>query len=187
MNTPSFARIFMRKINIHCSKDYECDDNNACTTDTCDNAICVYEEKLCEECGKDVKIEIKTTEYPQEIEWDILDSKLNSIVMSNVYYDIQNYLYIEEKCLQYGSYIFSISCGDNEQNQDGFFIFNVGDIIIDNDTLSQYTFIESTFIICNLNSQCFDYNGCTVDICNTTTNLCENTALENCGNCSFVD
>ncbi len=53
-----------------CSTDSECDDNNSCTTDTCDNssALCIHVDDA--ECTEPfLKVAVVTDNYPAETSW----------------------------------------------------------------------------------------------------------------------
>jgi len=94
-----------------CASDLDCDDLDDCTEDACLENTCIYSQMKCEDCGKvKVVVYIYTDWIPEEISWIVSmgSTGTGDVVMSgNSYSDIE-YLYVESKCSDLGTYTFSI-------------------------------------------------------------------------------
>ena len=52
---------------------------------------------------------------------------------------------------------------------------------------NQYLEEEILFTICSSNEECLDYDGCSEDLCNQKTKVCENKInSSNCSDCEWV-
>ena len=62
------------------------------------------------------------------------------------------------------------------------------DVLIYNESTNEKFEFEEFFTVCSTHSDCFDYDGCTIDVCDQETKLCENKVLKNadCIDCTWV-
>ena len=101
-----------------CASDSDCDDFDDCTEDVCKENTCIYSQmKKCEDCGKvKVVVSVYTDWIPEEISWIVSTGSTGTgdVVMSGYSYSDAEYLYVESKCVDLGTYTFSIfDSGDN--------------------------------------------------------------------------
>jgi len=94
-----------------CSSDTDCNDNDNCTSDRCSESnACVYEQKLCSECGSEAVVDFSKFDYSFNSAWEIRN-KNGAIFMSGGPYNTVKEVHNESKCLEVGEYSFAIANG----------------------------------------------------------------------------
>lgn len=180
---PSHVRINIRKLLSNCEKDLDCNDGNLCTSDRCIHRTCEYEDLACEDCGNMVYLKLIADEILEDLVWEIEDLNEKKIVRTS---GTQLSQLNDSSCFQIGTYQLSMYRGNKTMLENVKFKLLVGNSIADTGKIDRLHFIETVFIICSLDEDCFDYDGCTDDICNQTSKRCENIINPICNNCSNV-
>merc|ERR1712029_553239 len=91
------------------------------------------------------------------------------------------------KCLQFGNYKFSLSYDMNDTlSNDISYSLQAGNKVIDEYESNEFIGVEEEFTVCSSNSDCLDYDGCTDDLCNNNSKICENIDLSICVNCKDI-
>jgi len=150
--------------------------------------VCFYKKLPCDECGTNVDMKFTTNEYPDYFSWQIESVDNNRIIMSSDAILAASREYVESKCLSFGDYILLVTYDKNDtQNDNVTYSFEAGGITIFDGSTNGFYESEKFFTICKSNSSCVDYDGCTSDVCNAASRLCENEILKTqCNSCSNV-
>ena len=161
-----------------CSSDSDCAVDNSCITSTCDlnSNVCIEKKKSCSECGSKVSIEIRTDGYPSETYWAVANSR-NEEVLSGGPYNISNGFNTQSRCLEFGSYNFSIfdydgiCCNGDDDGGDGNYTVKLNNKALrTGGEFERAEFIP--FVICNIDAECNDQNECTEDVCDQEMRAC---------------
>merc|ERR1719203_180875 len=102
-----------QQLEIACSSNSECDDDDSCTNDICLLGSCVH-EPACSLCGKKaLKIDILNDYFPNEVNWEVNFSNDQLIASGNSGSE-PNAPYTRDICLSDGEHAFIIqdSAGD---------------------------------------------------------------------------
>ena len=178
-----------------CKHDANCYDYDACTTSECvdydrrDNGRCVYHNKTCDECGTNIIMSSTTNEFADHFSWEIINTESNRIFMSSESNLSPYTTYTESKCLPFGDYSIIARYSENQKKSENVLCLlqAAGVLIYDISTNEEFEF-EEFFTVCSSDSDCIDYDGCTIDVCDPKTKLCENKVLKNadCIDCTLV-
>ena len=94
----------------------------------------------------------------------------NRIVISELFLTTVNQLYIHNTYLEFRSYNFMISYDSNNTSLSNIsYSLKAGEVILFEDSNNTHLDSENEFTICSSNIDCYDYDGCTINICNETT------------------
>ena len=148
---------------------------------------CSYSTLLCSEYGTDVKVTLNTSELEDNIYWKIESKDYNRIIMASESNLKPLRSYSQLKCLAYGTHKFIVNYEENSTLVSNVsYSLKAADKPIFNDSTNDYIDFEEEFTICRSNSDCIDFDGCSTDICNQETNICENKLnnLTDCSNCN---
>ena len=129
-----------------------------------------------------------TNEYPVYFSWKIESVENNRIIMSSDATLAARAEYVESKCLSFGDYVLLVTYDKNDTQADNVtYSFESGGLAIFAGSANGVYESEDFFTICNSNSSCVDFDGCTADNCNAESRVCENVFLNaTCNNCSDV-
>ena len=98
-----------------------------------------------------------------------------------------NQTYHESKCIEFGSYNLLITHAKNgTESSNMTYSLKAGETVLFQDSTNTYLDVENEFTVCSSNTDCLDYDGCTVDFCNPDTRTCQNTLNATCTNCKWV-
>jgi len=195
--TPKSASVRLSKY-LRCKSNVHCNDYDSCTTDECTEydrygeGVCVHHPIECNLCGSKIDITTTTNEYPDHYSWKLENINNNVVVMSNINGQLDSSTYSESKCLAFGEYkiLFSYSYTENMTDMKTNVTYSVEaeDISIFSLSSDEYFESEEFFTVCSSDEDCNDFDGCTVDICNQTTRICENKEMNRteCNNCTWV-
>ena len=65
------------------------------------------------------------------------------------------------------------------------YALSAGEFTLFEDTTNAFYEAVSEFTVCKEDTDCADYDGCSIDVCNSTLRVCENN-FSNCSNCDWV-
>ena len=90
---------------VLCTSDYDCDDGDMCTTNTCNISAGVCNHAPNPLCSGVMRTEVLTDKYPQETSWKIVDNCNNDAeVMSSPGYNIRFNTYNDSSDLPHSQY-----------------------------------------------------------------------------------
>merc|ERR1712190_432316 len=178
-----YALILM-DVTSWCLRDEQCEDFNSCTRAVCGDRSsswpyegkCISIPKECSTCGTEILLSVSTNIYPNYLNWRIEDLDANKT-------------YKKSQCLAYGSYMFTLEYLNNDTKADNIsFSLQAKNSIIDSFSSNDIMEVEKSFIVCSSDSDCIDYDGCSIDFCDQTTNICKNKNLvdELCTSCEWT-
>ena len=180
---------------LKCRSSANCNDYDSCTSDGCVNfdrygeGICVYTPLPCDACGSNIKISSATNEFPESFSWELENMENKAIILSSGTNQEATTEYAESKCLAYGDYKLLFKYTTNVTNdQNVTYSVEAEEILLSDKSTGEPFESEEFFTVCSSDDDCNDYDGCTLDFCNSTTRTCENRVLgkESCSNCSWV-
>ena len=177
-----------------CRSDFDCDHDH-CSTYQCINydrygeGICSYTELACETCGTNINVTMITNELATELSWSVEYEDKNRIIMTsgNDLHPLTSYS--QSKCIAYGRYKFLINYHQNSTLLSNIsYSLKAGDKSAFYGSTNDHVESEYDFTVCQHNNDCSDFDGCTNDVCNQETRLCENTLRpeSECNDCNWV-
>ena len=187
--TARFSRYFK------CRSDLDCDDFDPCSTSTCSNydrygeGVCSYSYLPCYSCGTNINVTLLTNQFPDEVSWKIERNDKNRIIMKSETGLTPDTSHSQSKCLAYGSYTFALNYEQNSTLVTNVsYSLKAADGVIFDGSTYDYIFLKEEFTVCKSDSDCLDYDGCSTDVCNQETNICENVAKNEADytNCKWV-
>ena len=180
---------------LKCRSSANCNDYDSCTSDGCVNfdrygeGICVYTPLPCDACGSNIKTSSATNEFPESFSWELENMENKAIILSSGTNQEATTEYAESKCLAYGEYKILFKYTQNVTHDENVTCsVQAEEIMFSDESTGEPFEAEEFFTVCSSDNDCNDYDGCTLDFCNSTTRMCENKVLgnESCSNCSLV-
>ena len=130
-----------------------------------------------------------TNEFADYFSWEISDTVSKTIFMSSEPALFPHATYSESKCLPFGDYSLVARYSKNvTMSENVSYSFQAADKIIYDMSTNENFESEESFTVCASDIDCLDYDGCTTDICDPETRICENQVMNNtdCSNCTWL-
>ena len=130
-----------------------------------------------------------TNEFVAYLLWEISNTDSNRIFISSYSNLHPHTTCSESKCLPFGDYSLVTRCSKNEtMSENVSYSFQAANIIIYDMSTNENFESEESFTVCASDIDCLDYDGCTTDICDPETRICENQVMNNtdCSNCTWL-
>ena len=193
-SSPAYAGVRISKY-LKCRSDFNCNDYDACTTSKCTDydrygdGICSFSEVSCDKCGTQIMMNSTTNEFADYFSWEINDAGSNRIIMSSESTLSPHTTYSASKCLPFGDYSLVARYSKIQTiSENVSYSLQAADLLIYEASTNAYLESEELFTVCASDSDCQDYDGCTTDVCDSETRLCESQLLNDtdCSNCTWV-
>ena len=128
-----------------------------------------------------------TNEYADHFLWEISNTDSNRIVMSSKSNLSPHTAYTESKCLPFGEYSLVTRSKNQTTSENVSYSLEAADTLIYDRSTNEYFESEESFTVCSSDSDCIDFDGCTADICDPETRLCESQFLNDtdCSDCTW--
>jgi len=182
-------------LNEMCTTDSQCEDNDSCTIDSCGNldeyglGRCSFVSKECSSCGTEVALSYTTNAYPKDLSLVIMNTDNNRQIIKSELDLKANTAYTTSKCLPYANYKFFVSYNSPDETASNItYALKSNNMIVFQEDTNKAFEVEDAFTVCSSDSDCYDHDGCTIDSCDNTQALCNNTAFEKdtCDNCTKI-
>lgn len=193
-SSPASASVKISKY-LKCRSDFNCNDYDACTTSKCTDydrygdGICSFSEVSCDKCGTQIMMNSTTNEFADYFSWEINDAGSSRIIMSSEPTLSPHTAYSASKCLPFGDYSLVARYSKIQTiSENVSYSLQAADLLIYEASTNAYLESEELFTVCASDSDCQDYDGCTTDVCDSETRLCESQLLNDtdCSNCTWV-
>ena len=151
--------------------------------------MCSYNQVSCDLCGTNIMMNSTTNEFADYFLWDISSTNSNRIFMSSESSLSPHTTYTESKCLPFGDYGLVVKYLENKTVFENVsYSLEVAEELIYGRSNNEYFESEELFTVCASDIDCLDFNGCTTDVCDPETRLCENQVMNDtdCSNCTWV-
>merc|ERR1712194_304270 len=130
-----------------------------------------------------------TNEFADYFLWEISNTVSNRIFMSSESSLSPHTTYSESNCLPFGDYSLVARYSMNETlSKNVSYSFQVTDTKIYDKSTNEYFETEDFFTVCESDSDCLDFDGCRIDVCDSETRICDNQILNDtaCSKCTWV-
>ena len=110
----------------------------------------------------------------------------NNIVFSNSAPLTADQSYSDTRCLAFGNYMLAVSHDTSKTfTRNLSYALSAVEFALFEDATNAFYEAVSEFAVCKKDTDCADYDGCSIDVCNSTLRVCENN-FSNCSNCDWV-